>query len=55
VQDLGIDGRPSGEIRTRVLREGGTLVLRKGWRGGGERDGQRRKAVRHRATAELFL
>jgi hypothetical protein len=47
MQDLGINSRPSGEIGAHVLRER--------WRGGGERDGQRRKAVRHRATAELFL
>ena len=35
----GVDAGRSGEIDARVLRDD--------WRGGGERDGQRRKAVRH--------
>ncbi len=43
---LGVDGRRSCGILA-----GG---LRQGWRGGNERDGQRRKAVRHRATKDLF-
>src|SRR6185436_16627457 len=46
VQDFGVDAGRAGEIDARVLRDD--------WRGGGERDGQRRKAVRHRATVELF-